>query len=101
MERGAWIETQFTPWKLARGVSKRARPRADHGSCWARAGVVRRETDAKVAAITHRECGIRRRTERAKTLGNSPCTPHPSPICAPSLNAALRGHQTIGLRLLW
>jgi hypothetical protein len=56
MERGAWIETQFTPWKLARGVSERARARAAQGSCWARAGVERRETDAKVAAITHREC---------------------------------------------
>ena len=61
MERGAWIETQSTPWKLAREVSERARTRADHGSCWARAGVERRETDAKVEAITRQECDIHRR----------------------------------------
>jgi hypothetical protein len=71
MERGAWIETQSIPWKVAREVSERPRTRVDHGSCWARAGVEARKMDAKVVAITYRRCDIRRRIRDGCRSGRS------------------------------
>src|SRR5450756_840955 len=63
MARGARIETQSTPWKVARGASERARARADHGSAWARARPGTKHTARKAAENGHLEAAIGRGDE--------------------------------------
>ena len=58
MERGAWIETQSSPWKVARGVSERARARAAQGSAWARARPGTKHTVRRAAENGHLEVAI-------------------------------------------
>ena len=47
--RGAWIDTQSTPWNVASAVSERERTRAAQGSAWARAKPGRRQAARKIA----------------------------------------------------